>query len=376
MIEVSMPRGVLLLLLAGFAYAQSTPSPQEILKQAIAAQQSGRLDEAIKNYRLLLKSYPEIPEIRSNFGAALAGEGRYSEAITEYKRALALKPNAQVELNLALAYYKTADFTRALELLKKLRRQEPANMQVVTVLADCELRLGQNKDVIELLTPVQQMYPDNATYIYLLGTALVRDGQTSKGQLIIDKILRNGDSAEARLLMGTTKYMAKDFSGARDEFQKALDLNADLPDVHAYYGMALLATGDPAGAKQAFERELKINPNNFDANLQMGLLLRQDEQNNEAIGYLQHALQIRPGDPGVRYQIAVIEIANGQLDHARGDLESLIKDSPDFLEAHVSLATVYFRQKRRADGERERAIVAKLNVAKQATNEVAAQAAK
>ena len=140
--------------------------------------------------------------------------------------------------------------------------------------------------------------------------------------------------------------------------------------------MALLSTGDPAAAKDAFARELKINPNNFDANLQMGLLSRQDEQNDQALKYLQHALQIRPGDPGVRYQIALVEISAGQLAGASRDLESLIKDSPNFLEAHVSLATVYFRQKRKADGERERAIVAKLNAAKRAQTEIAAQAGK
>src|SRR2546426_7028141 len=33
--------------------------------------------------------------------------------------------------------------------------------------------------------------------------ALVRDGQSDKGQVLIDRILKNGDSAEARLLLGT-----------------------------------------------------------------------------------------------------------------------------------------------------------------------------
>jgi tetratricopeptide (TPR) repeat protein len=108
----------------------------------------------------------------------------------------------------------------------------------------------------------------------------------------------------------------------------------------------------------------------------MGLLSRQDEQNEQALKYLQHALQIRPGDPGVRYQIALVELGAGHLDEASRDLEALVKDSPNFLEAHVSLATVYFRQKRKADGERERAIVAKLNAARQAQTEIAAQAAK
>ncbi len=114
-----MYRVVLILLGATLAFGQSPPSPQEMLKDAIAAQQSGNFDEAIRVYRLILDKYPNIPEIRSNLGAALAGNGHYAEAIVEYKRALKLKPNAQVRLNLALAYYKTADLSATMETLKK-----------------------------------------------------------------------------------------------------------------------------------------------------------------------------------------------------------------------------------------------------------------
>ena len=78
--------------------------------------------------------------------------------------------------------------------------------------------------------------------------------------------------------------------------------------------------------------------------------------------------------PGVLYQIASVELASGQVDQARRDLEALIKTEPKFLEAHVSLATVYFRQKRKLEGERERAIVAKLNAERQTINEVGAKA--
>ena len=129
-----------------------------------------------------------------------------------------------------------------------------------------------------------------------------------------------------------------------------------MPDLFSYYGMALLSTGDQDGAKVAFQRALKQNPNDFESNLHMGVLLRHDEKYDEALQYLRHALDMRPGDPGARYQIATIEMARDQLDLACRDLERLVKDSPDFIEAHVSLATVYFRQKRKEDGERERAI--------------------
>jgi tetratricopeptide (TPR) repeat protein len=348
------------------ASGQAPPSPQELFQRALAAQQAGKLDEAIEGYRLLLGKYPDLAEIRSNLGAALAAEGRYQEAVTEYKRALVSKPNPGVRLNLALAYYKTDQLALAVETLKEVRVQDPGNSQILTLLADCYLRLGHNKDVIDLLTSAQRGDPDNLTFNYLLGTALVRDGQAAQGQLIIDKILKNGDTAEARLLMGTTKLMVKDFAGALADFQKAVDMNPNLPDLYSYYGLALLTTGDQSGARKAFERELASDPNNFDANLRMGVLLRQDEDNEKALTYFQHALEIRPGDFGVRYQIATLDLAKGELEAARRDLEALVKETPQFTEAHVSLATVYFRQRKKAEGDRERAIVLKLNAERQA----------
>jgi tetratricopeptide (TPR) repeat protein len=369
-----MCRVLAIVFCAGCLSAQPSQSPQDVLKEAVTFQQSGNLDGAIRDYRQLLDRYPNIAEIRSNLGAALVGEGRYTEAVDEYKRALKLKPDPQVQLNLALAYYKLGDLTVAAETLKKVRQKQPGNLQVLTVLADCHLRLGQNKEVIALLTPAQASGPDNPAFDYLLGTALVRDGHAAQGQVVIDKILRRQDSAEAQMLMGTTKYMANDFAGALIDLQKAAELNPNLPEVYSYYGMALLSTGDQPGARKAFERELQSDPNNFDANLRMGVLLRRDEDDDGALKYFQHALQIRPGDFGARYQIASVQLAKGQLPEACSGLESLVKEAPQFSEAHVSLATVYFREKRKAEGERERAIVAKLNAARQA-NEPAVKAA-
>ena len=365
---------VAILLLAGYASAQGS-SPQELSREALEAQRAGRYEEAIRDYRQLVAQYPKIFELRSNLGAALAGQGLYTEAITEYQRALTLKANAQVRLNLALAYFKTGDFGRAAETLAQVHAEAPDNVQATTLLADCDLKLGRNKEVVELLTPVQRADPDNPAFIYLLGTALVRDGQTAQGQVLIDKILRNGDTAESRLLMGTVKYLVADFTGAREDFEKATALNPNLPEASAYYGMALLSTGDQTGARKAFEHELQNDPNNFVSNLHMGVLLRQDEDNEGAMKYLRHAAEIRPGDPGVRFQIASVELAQGRLEDAGRDLESLVKDSPQFIEAHVALATLYFREKRKADGERERAIYAKLNEARQAKNEIAAKPA-
>ncbi|GAC1700654.1 MAG: hypothetical protein NVS9B4_02420 [Candidatus Acidiferrum sp.] len=352
--------------LAVVSTGQTNRAPEDILKEATSLHRAGQLEQAIADYRLFLEKYPDVAPVRSDLGAALAGAGRYEEAIAEYQQVLQLKPLPEVRLNLALAYYKTAKLSSAVKELKKVHEEMPANPKPVLLEADCYLRLGENKRVIELLTPVQQTDGDDLAIAYMLGTALVRDGQTEKGQILIDRILKNGDSAEARLLLGTTKLMANDFSGALVDLERAVELNPHLSEGNAYLGLALLSTGDQEGAQKAFEHALRDDPNNFDANLRMGLLLRKDEKYDEALKYLRHALEIRPGDAGSRYQTASIELSVGHVQDARKHLEELVAEAPNFTEAHVSLATAYYREKRRADGDRERAIVGKLQAEKQA----------
>jgi tetratricopeptide (TPR) repeat protein len=351
-------------LLAG----QTSRPPQELLEEADSFRQAGKLDQAIEDYRSFLKQYPDVFQVRSNLGAALAAAGRYEEAIVEYDRAIKLQPLPQIRLNLALADYKAGKLAQAVETLNKVRAEMPDDLRPVMLLADCYLRLGKNKMVIDLLDPLEATHTDELGIIYMLGTALVRDGQTARGQVIIDKILRNGDSAEARLLMGTTKMMVHDDPGALMDLAKAVELNPNLPDVYANYGLALVANGNPEEAYHAFQIALQKDPNDFESNLQMGVLLRRDDKFVEALKFLHHALELRPGDFGVRYQIAAIELARGQLGPAQDELESIVREAPTFTEAHISLATAYYRLKRKADGDRERAIVEQLTAERQAAD--------
>ncbi len=350
---------------------QSARTPQELLKEADSFHRAGKLDQAIEDYRLVLKQYPDLAQVRSNLGAVLASAGRYEEAIEEYERALQQQPLPQIRLNLALAYYKINKLALAVENLQKVREEMPDDLRIVMLLADTYLRLGEHKKVIELLDPLESTHGDDLAITYMLGTALVRDGQVDRGQIIIDKILKNGDSAEARLLMGTTKLMAHDAPAAVVDLQKAVELNPQLLSAHAYYGRALREAANPEEAKKAFRAELSINPNDFDSNLFLGVLLKEEQRYEEALPFLKHALDVRPGDFGVLYQIASLHLAQRKLDDAQRELEALVAAAPNFLEAHVALATLYYRLKRKGDGDREQAIVAKMTAEQQARDSAA-----
>jgi tetratricopeptide (TPR) repeat protein len=343
-----------------------TKQPQELLKEAVELHQKGDLEGAIRDYTEFLDMYPDAAGVRSNLGAALVGVGRYSLAIDQYQRALASKPDPGVRLNLALAFYKAAQYKDARRELEAIHAEQPANKQAVMLLADCALRMGDYKTVIDVLTPFYAADSTDLGLAYLLGTALARDGQTEKAQVVINPILSRGDSAEARLLMGTTRFNAHDYARANEDLAKAVELNPKLPDVYTYYGLALFALGDQEGGRKAFEKALENDANDFEASLHLGTLLRIDHEYDRALTYLRRAAAVRPGDLGAQYQIALVVLAQGKTEQARQELEALIKAAPSFTEAHVSLATVYYREKRNADGDRERAIVQTLNAERQA----------
>ena len=352
---------------------QTNQSPEALLKEAQSLHQAGKLDQAIEDYRLFLKQYPDVFQVRSNLGAALAAAGRYEEAIAEYKRALKLNPLPQIRLNLALAYYKAVWLHEAVGELVPLHATDPGNLQVALLLGDCHFRLGEFNKTVEVLQPLEAMHPDEHALVYLLGMALMRGGQVDKGEVLVNKILRDGNSAEAHLMLGAARLEIFDASGAVDELAEAVKLDPKLPLAHYLYGNALLTLGHREDAMQCFREELAIDPNEFGSNLYLGVMLNQGEKYKEAMPYLARARQVRPDDPAVRYQIVLNQIGMGDLERARKSLEALVQDSPNFLDAHVSLARLYYRAHMKPEGDREKAIVDKLNAEVQAQKRARAE---
>jgi tetratricopeptide (TPR) repeat protein len=343
------------------------PNPERILARAVRSHQSGDIEGAIRDYQAYLALRPERVEARSNLGAALGRLGRYGDAIEQYKRALALDGRNQViRFNLAVAYYKTARLVSASKELETVVAAQPEDKNSVLLLADCNLRIGEFKRVVELLRPVETAEPDNRGVAYMLGMALINDKHLDRGQERIERILRDGDSAEAHAMMGTIYLTGAEYDKALNEFKRAVELNPKLPYVNSFYGQTLVLMGDTEEAMAAFRRELEINPNDFDSCLQMGVLLKKDQKLDESRDFLWLALTLRPNEPNARFFLASIDVAQGKLNEALPLLEQLVKDAADFVQAHVMLAMVYYRMRRKADGDREQAIVNKLNAERQA----------
>jgi tetratricopeptide (TPR) repeat protein len=334
----------------------------EAFAKGVALHQGGDIIGAIDAYEQALKLTPGRLDARSNLGAAFARLGRFEEAIGHYRKALETDPGqVGIRFNLGLALYKTGAVEAAAAEFQQVVERDPSQRPALLLLADCELQMGHDARVVELLSPLEGELGDDRLYAFLLGHALLRRNEVQRGQAMIDRLFRGGETAEGHLLLGVQHMRRTDDSRqAVPELQRAAELNPDLPTVHSLLGVALMNAGERPVAMAAFRRELKKNPNDFQANLRMGLLLRDENRLDEAADYLARAARLRPRDPDVMYGVARIQMGRDDWAAAQKTLEELTTSAPAFEGGHVLLATVYYRLGRKEDGDRERAIVEKL----------------
>lgn len=94
--------------------------------------------------------------------------------------------------------------------------------------------------------------------------------------------------------------------------------------------------------------------------------MRQQGRLTDAHSQLERAMELRPNDIRVRYQYALLCSDEGDDKKAATLLGALIKDAPEYTEAHRSLSTIYFRLGRPAEGREERKIAEAMDASIQA----------
>ena len=355
---------MVLLLACGCAWTQAQESTQQAFARAVALHQAGDFDGAIREYRAALALDSANFQARSNLGAALAHIGHYEEAIAAYRQALENAPASalsHLRLNLALAYYKSGRITEAVQAFEEVRQQLPGDLQATLLAADCYLRLGELKRVIDLLTPLVPTHPGDHAIEYMLGMAFIRSGGVEKGQALVNDILRERDSAEAHFLLGSVVFVAKDYPAAVKEFSNAIALSPDLPSLQSYYGQALLFTGDPEGAAAAFGKQLASDPNDYDSNLRLAQIFSRRHQIADARPLYEQALRVRPGSAEAAYGLAELDLAEQRPEQARRRLQEIVARWPRYGDAYRALARADLQLGHKAEAAREGTLAAELD---------------
>jgi tetratricopeptide (TPR) repeat protein len=129
------------------------------------------------------------------------------------------------------------------------------------------------------------------------------------------------------------------------EYQAAIRL--DPTNGPAYFGLGMAAEQVPLGAPEAiaaYEAALAIDPKNADAHNRLGNLLASDPNRRaEAIEHFRAALASDPASAEVRLNLGAALAGAGRLDEAIAEYRELVRQRPDFADAHNNLANALLR---------------------------------
>jgi tetratricopeptide (TPR) repeat protein len=354
------------------AQEAKTPPTCVIADQALA---QGQPELALTQYQKCLSQAPPSFEIISNAGMACARMNRFDEAIKYYTQALSLDPgNPPIRFNLGLAYLKKNQPESAAKEFARSLMGDPSNMRALELMAVCHFQMKEFELAAFETEQVLKSEPNEGSALFVLGSSLLRLGIYKEAIQLIYSSIQSNNTAEAHVVLGQAFLGVNTYAQALKEFQEAEKLQPDLEGIHSQLGTAYAGLGSTDKAIVEFQKELQKHPDNFDANYSLGRLKRLSNNMDEALQYLSKAQKLRPDSPAVGYEYAVLAMQDKDYAKAESILTGILQKLPDYLDAHVLLAQVYFHLHQTEEGNREKALVDAIKNAQQARTDAEGKA--
>jgi tetratricopeptide (TPR) repeat protein len=360
--------GLLVAFFAASAQPQSAPASdfESYLAQGVALQRKGDMQGAKQIYQRALKIYPDRVELAANLGQVLLRLGEYDGAVVYLsKAAAAAAGNAALRFSLGLAKFRSGQPASAAEEFRRILAHNPNHADANRLLGYCLLQMDQLDEAVTVLEGAYQAQPSNIDTAYTLASAYLKANRLEPLRALIDGPVGNTESAPSYFIRGAYEAASKNYTQAFADLERARQLDPKLAGLHSQLAYTHVLVGDYDEAIQLFEAALSVDPSDFNANAFLGWLYRERGEAPRAARSLERARKFKPGDAGVLFQLGLIHHAAGEPEQARVLLEKVVAAEQELTEAHVVLAQIYFAQKRFADAQRERKVVARLHAKEQ-----------
>lgn len=277
----------------------------DLFDSAVESFGSGRMGEAEKHLKQLLKIKPEDADALHLFGLTVYQLGRLEEAGEAIWRALALDGDNPLF---------------------------HSNHGVVLNL------LGRAEDGEKACRRSLELRPGNAEAHNNLGVALKLQGRLDEaGEACRRAIEISPEYAEAHINLGNIHRQGGADVDAVQSYRRAVELAPDNVLAHSNLGAALRQVGEVEEAGKHCRRAVHLNPGYAEGHNNLGNVLRAEGDLGEAEAAFRRAIHIRPGFVEARVNLGAILFAQGRLADSEDAYRQVLEADEDHAEAHNGL---------------------------------------
>jgi len=153
-------------------------------------------------------------------------------------------------------------------------------------------------------------------------------------------------SAASAYRAGMQAFQAGDLQGARTQFQKAAESDANAYQAYYSLGVVRERLGEVSGALTAYRRATTVVPDYEPAIVAYGVLLARSGKPTEAESYLEERQGSMPRSAAVTAAYAEVKSIRGDSAGAQRLAQDSLKKNPDYRPAMVTIARDHYRTRR------------------------------
>ncbi len=347
----------------GLALAPDDLAANESYAQLLMEAHRNR--EAIAPLEKLKRGLPSNFSLRLELVEAYLNAGledQAGEEIQEFVKSPKSSPSDQLRLAKLLDENKRADAARW--VLEQVVRTKPDMAEARAGLGIVYTEIGRYGDASKQLRQAVGLAPDSADYAMRYAEALLLAKQYPAALEFLKSVKgKFGDLPEYRYKVGLAYYGMSEYRSAIEQLEALVQDYPKLDRAQYYLGHAYSASGDLEKAEIHYRKALALNPQEASYYAALGHVLRRGPAagRGEAIAYLEKALRLDPNDFLSKLDLALCYEKQNRYLEAERLLTEMVHAQPGLLSAHRVLARIYYRQGKKALGDQESAIIAKLD---------------
>jgi tetratricopeptide (TPR) repeat protein len=300
--------------------------------------------KALEEYRLAIDADPSSEFLTSGLAELYVKTGRIRDAVLEAQDIIKRDPNnLEAHKLLGRIYLRSLGDTPnsgngsdnvlklAIEQYEQIVKIEPGNVDDHLLLGRLyRLDNDSEKAEAELKTAVK-LDPNSEEAVTTLALLYTDEGDTNHALQVLSAVPDAGRSAKLYAALGATYEQRKDYKGAIDAYQHAIELDRD--NLDAIRGLAenYLNDGQIEKALDQYKVIADANPEDAQTYLRMSEIYRRQGKYDDALDSLKKAEAMVPDLLEVPYNMAVVYEAQGRYDDAVKVLQDLLKktEKPD-----------------------------------------------
>lgn len=197
--------------------------------------------------------------------------------------------------HLALLHRESGNLPAAVDSLKTVVAQDPADAEVAALLGVYLNEAGRAGETLALLEPYAKRPDPDIDVLTAVGVAFAQTGQPARALQTFERA-RQVDPSHAMTLVNvaTVHLGAREYGPAREALLAALRLNPALARAHNALGVIAAETGRTAEAVEAWKRAVELDPGGYDTLFNLGSLLWKSGRAAEARPYLEQFVRGAP----------------------------------------------------------------------------------